>query len=412
MIQDEQSKHVSPTRSEGGVTTAPTLSAADEIAELKAENARLKTLLIGRELPSDDSEVEWPTEITYDQLPHSGARLAGITKQREKIRPTTDFPELPQPTCDEAQLQADFIRWGYCLVADAMSPEQIQTQIDRLLDQAAAERAAKVAHLSHRGNAQLVFNLLPKGQVFRDLIAFETCAASEGPLVERLMEKILGRGYYLGTAHGSIVHQNGGRQELHQDQGFVPLPHPPYPLYGLLIWLYTDFSLEEGGTYVVPGSHREASGRNCIRADVDYEQLAEGRLMALTAPAGTCALTDSRLLHSGGARTASGTRLASRMLYARGMMRQQENQLACVSDEILDNMSSKLKGLIGFKPYYGLGMVDGNAIDPDKPKVHVGELSMSRPGEFDQDFDWKYTQNAKQLADLDWESYAEYLGSS
>ena len=81
-----------------------------------------------------------------------------------------------------------------------------------------------------------------------------------------------------------------------------------------------------------------------------------------------------------------------------------------MSDQILDNMSAKLKGLIGFKPYYGLGMVDGNAIDPDKPKVHVGELSMSRPDEFEQDFDWKYSQNAKQLAALDWESYAEYLG--
>ncbi|MCZ6620051.1 MAG: phytanoyl-CoA dioxygenase family protein [Gammaproteobacteria bacterium] len=409
MARDEWPNHVSPTRTEAGVTTAPTLSAADEIAELKAENARLKTLLLEQDL-YEESGDEWPTEITYDQLPHSGARLGGFTKQREKIRSTTDFPELPQPTDDEAQLQADFVRWGYCLVADAMSLTQIQAQVGRLLDQAAAERAAKVAHLSHRGNAQLIFNLVPKGQVFRDLIALEESAAQRAPLVERLIDKILGRGFYLGTAHGSIVHQNGGRQELHQDQGFVPLPHPPYPLYCLLIWLYTDFSLEEGGTYVVPGSHREASGRNCVTADVEYEQLVEGRLMALTAPAGTCALTDSRLLHSGGARTASGTRLASRMLYARGMMRQQENQLACVTDQILDQMSSKLKGLIGFKPYYGLGMVDGNAIDPDKPKVHIGELSMSRPDEFEQDFDWKYTQNAKQLADLDWESFAEYLG--
>ena len=35
---------------------------------------------------------------------------------------------------------------------------------------------------------------------------------------------------------------------------------------------------------------------------------------------------------------------------------------------------------------------------------------MSRPGEFVQNFDWKYTRNAKQLAERDSESYAEYLG--
>ena len=403
-------RSVSPIRAEEGVTTAPALSAADEIAELRVEVARLKARLAELEGEDQSESGEYPTEITYMDQPMSGARLGGITKQRERIRPSTEFPELPVPTRDRSQLEADFVRWGYCLVADAMSLEQIQAQVDRMLDQAEAERAARVAHLSHRGTAQLVFNLLPKGQVFRDLIALEPSAAQEANLVEELLEKILGTSFYLGTAHGSIVHQHGGRQEMHQDQGFVPLPHPPYPLYCLIIWLYTDFSLEEGGTYVVPGSHREASGRNKVRPDVEFEKMAEERIVALTAPGGCCLLTDSRLLHSGGKRTAPGTRLASRILYARGMMRQQENQLASVPQEIIDAASPKLRGLMGFRSHYSLGMVDGNRIDPARPKVHVGELSMSRPEEFDQDFDWKYTENARELSELPWESFAEYRG--
>ena len=55
-------------------------------------------------------------------------------------------------------------------------------------------------------------------------------------------------------------------------------------------------------------------------------------------------------------------------------------------------------------------MVDRKTIDPDKPNVHVGELSMTRPEELSQDFDWKYTQDAKRLSELDWETYAEYKG--
>ena len=133
-----------------------------------------------------------------------------------------------------------------------------------MLDQAEAERHAGVAHMSHKGRAQLIFNMLPKGKVFRELIALEENAAHRANLVEVLLEKVLGKGFYLGTAHGSIVHQGGGRQELHQDQGFVPLPHPPYPLYCLIIWCYSDFSLEEGGTYIVPGSHIDAKGNNKV----------------------------------------------------------------------------------------------------------------------------------------------------
>jgi len=256
-----------------------------------------------------------------------------------------------------------------------------------------------------------VFNMLPKGQVFRDLLAFEPGACTQGALIEILLEKILGKGYYLGTAHGSIVHQGGGWQELHQDQGGHPLPHPEYPFACLIIWTFSGFSLEEGGTYMVPGSHRDASGLNKIRPETDFEKLADNNLVALTAPAGCCVLTDSRLLHSGGKRTAPGSRFAMRSLYLRGMMRQQENQFLSVPDEILEQVSAKLKALMGYKPYNGFGMVDGNVVDPARPKVHVAELSMKRPGEFEQDFDWKYTENARQLSLLDWETFAEYRGA-
>ena len=398
MSERNDSQQISPVRAEAGVTTAPMLSAADEIAQLQAEVSRLKALL-GQQGPTPGDNRQWPTDITYGQQPYSGARLAGITKDRDKVQRTDDFPELPKPTTDQAQLEADFIRWGYCMVADALSSAQYQAQIDRLLDQAAAERAAGVASMSHRGAAQFVPNLIPKGQVFRELIALEPGAAQHAPLIERMLEKILGNGWYLTTAHGSIVHQHGGRQEMHQDQGFVPLPHPPFPLSCLMIWCYTDFDRENGGTYIVPGSHRDAAGNNLVRPEVEYERLAQGRLMAITAPAGTCMLTDSRVLHSGGKRTAPGTRLASRILYSRGFMRQQENQLACIPDALLETLSPKLKGLIGFKTHQGLGMVEGNSVDPGKPKVIVGELSMSRPAEFAQDFDLRHSQLAKYAAE-------------
>ncbi len=402
---DQTSEAASP------VSTAPHLSIENELAELRNENTRLRNLLAAATngVAADPTDV-WPETISYHDQPFSGARLAGITKDRTAIRASTDFAELPTPTNDQRQLEKDFVRWGYCLVADALSKDQIQIQSDRLVDQAAAEKAAKVAHLSHRGSGQTVFNMLPKGQVFRDLIALEPHAAHGAPLVETLLGKILGDGYYLATAHGSLVHQGGGRQELHQDQGFVPLPHPPFPLYCLIIWCLTDFSLAEGGTYVVPGSHRTANGENQVRPETHFENLATDNLVAVTAPAGTCLLTDSRLLHSGGKRTAPGTRLAARIFYARGTMRQQENQLVATPENIIRNASPKLQKLIGLDAYYGLGMVEGNARAPHLPKRYVGELSLSNPGAFTQDFDWRYTEDARHQAQLDWDAAAEYRG--
>ena len=213
--------------------------------------------------------------------------------------------------------------------------------------------------------------------------------------------------------YGPVTSSKGrpsGLQELHQDQGIVPLPHPPFPLFCLIIWLYTDFGLEEGGTYVVPGSHRDAAGNNLVRPDTDFAALADERLVALNAPAGTCFLTDSRLLHSGGKRTAPGTRLASRILYCRPEMRQQENQLAGMSEETFRALSPKLKQLIGFRTFQGWGMVDGNVIDPDMAHVPVGELSMSRPEAFDQDFDSRHSEDARRRAAADWETFTEYRG--
>lgn len=408
---------VTPSLKEQGVTTAPTPSAEEEIAQLRAEVERLRAVVAAGapdvEARLDDAGQDgasWPTRITYGRQIHSGPRLSGLSRDRERIRPSTDFPELPAPTRDQARLEADFIRWGYCLVADAMSPEQVQAQVDRLVDQAAAERLAGVAKRGNHGHSQTVFNLLAKGQVFRDLAAFEPSAAQAGALIEDLVARILGPAFYLATAHGSLVHDRGGLQELHQDQGMVPLPHPPFPLYSLLIWLYSDFGLEEGGTYIVPGSHRDALGRNLVRPDTDYEQLALDRIVALTAPAGTCLVTDSRVLHSGGKRTSPGVRLASRILYARPEMRQQETQLACLTDDQLAAMSPKLRGLVGFRTFSGLGMIDGNTTDPTKAATPIGEMSMSRPETLTQDFDWRYSDHARQLSSADPE--IDYRGPS
>lgn len=346
---------------------------AEVVAKLRAENAQLRAelsqLRSHQVKPRLDDDADWENEIsrgiTYsDGISANSAmsagrvlkQLSGIAKQRMKsgkIRNSSDIEYLPVPRSDEAELEADFVRWGYCLVKDAMSATQIAAQIERIKEQAAAERDRNTAISTSRNNqAQLVNNLVLKGQVFRDAVEFKENVAQGGPLVDRLLTKIMGEGFGLGCAHGSIVHQGGGLQDLHVDQGGIPMPYPPFPFGSLIIWCYTEFNLENGATYVVPGSHRTASGATSFHEGADLVRLVDGEpgLVAICAPPGTCILTDTRVLHGGGRRTAPGTRYAMRCHYNRHFIRALHEQSTAnlhVPEAVYQQLSDRLKHMMG-----------------------------------------------------------------
>lgn len=361
----------------------------EALARLRDENARLRAELAQLRAFQDGTARDERWETAMDQgIGYADGRsptsalsagrllrqLTGLTKERLKagaIRNSSDFDELPKPSADEAKLEADFVRWGYCLVEDAMSPSQVGDQVERLTEQAAAERDLGVAVMTSRNDAaQLVNNLVLKGAVFRDAVEFKASAAERGPLVDRLLTKVMGEGFGLGCAHGSIVHTGGGLQDLHVDQGGMPLPYPPFPFGSLIIWCYTEFNLANGGTYVVPGSHRTAEGHTSFHDGADLLALVDGEpgLVAVCAPPGTCILTDTRVLHGGGRRTAPGTRYAMRCHYNRHYIRALHEQSTAnlhVPDDVYELLSPRLKQMMGItvnnhEPVGELSLAKGN----------------------------------------------------
>ena len=348
--------------------------AQETIVQLQAENASLRAELEQlRGFPAvaleETDDRTWESEmakgITYaDGVSHNSARTSGrILKQLTglsgtrgdtgQIRDSSDFDYLPKPSSDQGQLEADFVRWGYCLVEAAMSPERVNAQVDRLVEQAEAERNLDQAiNTSANKTSQLVNNLVLKGRVFRDAVEFLESAAQKGPLVDELLTKIMGTGFGLGCAHGSIVHEGGGLQEIHIDQGIVPMPYPPFPFGSLIIWCYTEFNLENGGTYIVPGSHRSARGATTFHAGSDLIAMldSEPGLVAICAPPGTCIVTDTRVLHCGGKRTASGTRYAMRCHYNRHYIRALHEHSQAnlhVPNDVYQVLSDRLKHMMG-----------------------------------------------------------------
>ena len=65
MQRDDHS--ITPSASDSGVTTAPTLTAEEEIRELRNEVQRLRSLLQKNREAQD--RADWPQSIQYHQQP-------------------------------------------------------------------------------------------------------------------------------------------------------------------------------------------------------------------------------------------------------------------------------------------------------------------------------------------------------
>ena len=136
--------------------------------------------------------------------------------------------DRPYPTRNVDNVKADIARFGFGILEGAL-PDHITTAIrERLLDQAAAERACHI----DIGNAsvepddgvnQWVAMLPNKGGVFRELINNENCLA--------LVRSILGRDAILSEFSAHITWPGNKEMALHIDQWFMPQPVTPSPDY-------------------------------------------------------------------------------------------------------------------------------------------------------------------------------------
>jgi ectoine hydroxylase-related dioxygenase (phytanoyl-CoA dioxygenase family) len=268
--------------------------------------------------------------------------------------------DLPKPTRDLARVKADIDRFGYSLVAEALSPSELKRLRDRLRAVAAAERADGTASVFDKGESQSVNVFVNKGKPFTDL--------AEHPLCMELMHHILGEHFLLSGANALIKGPGGPAQIVHSDQTYIPEPWQ-YAATGNVIWMVDDFYEANGATRVVPGSHL----RNVNPPGGDYTKDADPNrppdpnstqpievqreTIPIEAPAGTALVFDGRLWHCGGANTtADQYRHAVITYYCKPFLRQQENFFRSVHPSVLEGASPTLRRLLGYEPYFVLGV--------------------------------------------------------
>ena len=243
---------------------------------------------------------------------------------------------LPRPTRDMQRAKDDLAEHGYCLIADVLTREHCAQLRERVVEQAKGEEATGQAFREPPNN-QRIWMMVNKGQMFRDLVLH--------PLVAEVMTGLLGPDYLLSSLTANIARPGGTPMYLHRDQGYIDF-WTPKPVVANIAWMLDDFSDENGGTRLVPGSHLVPARRDYTLADT----------VAAEGPAGAALVFDGRLFHGTGAnRTPAAERHAILSYYCRPFVRQQENFYLGLHPTVLATERDELLRRLGYFIWAGLG---------------------------------------------------------
>lgn len=131
-------------------------------------------------------------------------------------------------------------------------------------------------------------------------------------------------------------------QALHRDDTVYPIDIAGMDLVVGAMWALSDFTAENGGTRVIPGSNRYL--RSWHLPDVDAW---ENTVM----PKGSVVFYLGSTWHGGGANESNAPRLGVVNTYCLGWLRPEENQYLTSPPEIAARYSPRLRALLGYMPH-------------------------------------------------------------
>ncbi len=175
----------------------------------------------------------------------------------------------------------------------------------------------------------------------------ETAALVEHPRLLALCDAFLTPGYLLSTIQAIDIQPGEIAQDLHcDDDGGAPA-RPREPMGLSTVWALDDFTLENGSTRIVPGSHRW-DGQGSAGQPVSVEMEAGSVLVYL---GGT--------LHGGGANRSAAARLAISIIYCEPWLRQFENQVLVIPPRAATRYSTRIQRMLGYSQLGPFGTADG-----------------------------------------------------
>jgi ectoine hydroxylase-related dioxygenase (phytanoyl-CoA dioxygenase family) len=155
--------------------------------------------------------------------------------------------------------------------------------------------------------------------------------------------------YQVHATSALVVGPGATVQMLHREEDsfqFFKVPRPNLVLASM--WAISDFTAANGGTHLVPGSHRWPGDRVA----------REDEVAAAAMPAGSVLLWMGGTLHGAGANVSDTWRFGVFLSYSLGWLRQEENQYVDTPLELARTMPRQLRDLLGYKMHSALGFFD------------------------------------------------------
>jgi hypothetical protein len=224
--------------------------------------------------------------------------------------------------------------FGYLLLPDAIGPvtlEALRSRFDELAD---SERDPRYDGLRQEEvGATWVINLVDKDPVFD--------AVWNHPLQLAAVAHVLGwSDIKLFSLKGRSALPGHGQQRLHVDWPEAVEPGS-YQVCNSA-WMLDDFTVDNGSTRVVPGSHRWARTPTQPQGAQD----SNGEEVHVTGKAGTCAVFNSHMWHGGTVNNSAAPRRVLLAAFVRRQHRQQTVQRDHIRPETMTRLTASQRYLL------------------------------------------------------------------
>jgi ectoine hydroxylase-related dioxygenase (phytanoyl-CoA dioxygenase family) len=195
-----------------------------------------------------------------------------------------------------------------------------------------------------------VYTLVGRGRVFEDL----TC----DPRLMAVLSAFLKPNFLLSASHAICIYPGEAAQAMHVDDGFYQSPRPRPAIGVSVIGAIDPFTAENGGTVMIPGSHRWGDDELAsFRAGRTPATAPPPEAVPLEMPAGAIAVFPGTLVHGAGANRSAKPRLAFTNQYCEPWVRTQENFYLAIPRERVRRMAPALQSLLGYSitpPFLGM----------------------------------------------------------
>ena len=228
------------------------------------------------------------------------------------------------------------------VIVETVAPIAVLDQIIADFQAPFEEQGDKFANDFNGYKTRRLASILAYSEASADLIAH--------PLVTDVADRVLKRhctNYRLGSSTAIEIHPGEGGQQLHRDDDFYPIRIPGVEFQLSAMWALTPFTVENGATRVVPGSHDLRSLEGIPETDVTQAAMPRGSVLFYLG--GT--------VHGGGQNQSDAARTGLITTYSLGWLRQEENMYLSVPREKADAYPEHVRRLMGYQshgPYLGV----------------------------------------------------------